>query len=341
MITNVVDINDKRIADEAAEWLLLLEENSALHKVRWQQWIESDSRHRQAFDKMSVLWSVCDQLHDSHFSIESDIVRQKDKKTSALWSWQPLAIACSFVFMSIFSIYHSIYSNTDTKKEVAPVIAATELYQTKRAEHETIRLSDGSVIELGARSAVEVSYTKGYRNISLLQGEAFFSVAKDHYRPFVVTAGERKVRAIGTAFEVNLAAGEMLVQVLEGIVRVASQKTKDTALGQSLGQRLTQGEAIRVSQDGTFGELESTTPEFIASWQYGYLSYQEQELARVISDLNRYSNSVITIDGDIDDLIYTGSIYNGRIDIWLKSLSKIYPLTVNQNEQGYIIKPIN
>lgn len=340
MVTNVVDINDKRIADEAAEWLLLLEENSAQHKVHWQQWMESDSRHRQAFEKMSVLWSVCDQLHEADLSIESDSVQQKDIKTSAWWSWQPLAIACSLVFISIFSIYHSIYSNADTKK-VAPVIAATERYQTKRAEHETIRLSDGSVIELGARSAVEVSYTKGYRNITLLQGEAFFSVAKDHYRPFVVTAGERKVRAIGTAFEVNLAAGEMLVQVLEGIVRVASQKTKDTALGQSLGQRLTQGEAITVSQDGTFGKLENTAPEFIASWQHGYLSYQEQALARVISDLNRYSSSVITIDGDIDDLIYTGSIYNGRIDIWLKSLSKIYPLTVKQNEQGYIIRPIN
>lgn len=340
MVTSVVDINDQRIADEAAEWLLLLEENSAQHKVRWQQWIENDSRHRQAFEKMSVLWSVCDQLNESHFSIEPDIVKQKDKKASALWSWQQLAIACSIVCMSILSVYHSVYSKTDSNA-VAPVIASTELYQTRRAEHETIRLSDGSVIELGARSAVEVSYTKGYRNISLLQGEAFFTVAKDHYRPFVVTAGERKVRAIGTAFEVNLAAGDMLVQVLEGIVRVASQKTKDTNLGKSLGQRLTQGEAITVSQDGTFGELESTAPEYIASWQHGYLSYQEQALARVISDLNRYSSTVITIDGDIDDLIYTGSIYNGRIDIWLKSLSKIYPLTVNQNEQGYIIRPVH
>jgi len=77
-------------------------------------------------------------------------------------------------------------------------------YATRIGERSTIRLADGSVVTLDTASRVSLDLTTANREVHLLGGQANFEVAKDKARPFVVYAGDRRITAVGTAFDVRL-----------------------------------------------------------------------------------------------------------------------------------------
>jgi transmembrane sensor len=81
-------------------------------------------------------------------------------------------------------------------------------------------LPDGSKIDLKPGAVVRVNFSEGARQVALLQGEAHFLVMKDAQRPFVVSAGGVEVRAVGTAFSVQLENRQVDVLVTEGRVAV-------------------------------------------------------------------------------------------------------------------------
>ncbi|MEJ1961315.1 MAG: FecR domain-containing protein [Gammaproteobacteria bacterium] len=64
-------------------------------------------------------------------------------------------------------------------------------------------MRDGSAITLNTDSQLRVALTEAERRVDLKQGEAFFEVAKDSTRPFVVEAGRKRVVAVGTKFSVR------------------------------------------------------------------------------------------------------------------------------------------
>jgi len=87
---------------------------------------------------------------------------------------------------------------------------------------ETRTLADGSIVELNVGAEIEVDFSGAWRRIALRKGEAHFQVAKDAQRPFVVAVRNLEVRAVGTAFSVELGAKEVEVLVTEGQVAVES-----------------------------------------------------------------------------------------------------------------------
>ncbi|HRE82375.1 MAG TPA: FecR domain-containing protein, partial [Opitutaceae bacterium] len=81
-------------------------------------------------------------------------------------------------------------------------------------------LPDGSVVELKADAQIEVAYSDSHRMVHLRRGEAHFDVKKDLSRPFIVSADNVAVRAVGTAFSVQKASANVEVLVTEGVVAV-------------------------------------------------------------------------------------------------------------------------
>jgi len=103
-------------------------------------------------------------------------------------------------------------------------------YATDVGEQRSIVLADGSTIELNARSRVRIRFTEQERDIDLLQGQALFSVAKDHERPFIVRSDKTRVRAVGTQFDVYRRTTGTTVTVLEGRVAVLPTGSEDFSL---------------------------------------------------------------------------------------------------------------
>jgi len=96
-------------------------------------------------------------------------------------------------------------------------------YATDIGEHRSLALSDGSTVDLNARSKLRIEFSAAERRVELLEGQALFQVAKDKSRPFIVTSRDATVRAVGTQFDVDRKAAGTTVTVLEGRVVVYSE----------------------------------------------------------------------------------------------------------------------
>ena len=129
------------------------------------------------------------------------------------------------------------------------------VYTTGIGEQRTVQLLDGSTVELNARSTIQVRLTAEQRNVTLLEGQALFRVAKDKERPFVVRAGDAQVRAVGTEFDVYKKQTATVVTVVEG--RVETYDDLDSpgtaAVVLSAGEQLT-GPAARRDQANPHGD---------------------------------------------------------------------------------------
>jgi transmembrane sensor len=101
--------------------------------------------------------------------------------------------------------------------------------ETALGEWKTVNLADGSELQLGPDTRLTLDIGDKQRAIALVRGEAYFKVAKDASRPFLVQANAYAVRAVGTEFAVSSRKDEVIVTVREGQVRVSPHSAKSRA----------------------------------------------------------------------------------------------------------------
>jgi transmembrane sensor len=164
-------------------------------------------------------------------------------------------------------------------------------YSTGIGEQRTIALPDGSTVELNARSSVQVHLTGRQRNVTLLEGQALFRVAKDTQRPFVVRAGDAQVRAVGTEFDVYRKQSETVVTVVEGRVETydESGRAGEGAIVLSAGERLT-------VLPHTVTKPTRADPLVATAWLQKRLIFEETPLSEVAEEFNRYNQRQLTIE---------------------------------------------
>lgn len=338
--TNPTD-DDSALSNEAAAWFLRLrnDEVSAGDFARWREWVNASPAHTDAFDRVSEFWKKSDTLTNLPWPTDNDLEIDEYDGREDLPLPQPQTVHSTRGRLRAFAQIAAMLLVV----AAATMIAAPRLrmqqaitpdiYETSIAEHETIQLKDGSKIVLGAMSKVAVDYTPGRRNISLLSGEAFFEVAKDPMRPFVVAAGPRSVRAVGTAFNINFSEQSLAVSVVEGTVSIAAQqKGKPVNASREPGPDallLDDGQELIVSRADDGEEIRAFSTEIVTSWRTGKLTYIGEPLENVIADLNRYSSRKIVVAEDaINIMRFTGTVFNNDIDNWLDGLDKAFPVRI-------------
>src|SRR6202035_2168216 len=97
-------------------------------------------------------------------------------------------------------------------------------YETATGERLAFTLNDGSQVTLDTQSELKVSFSSAERSVRLTRGQAFFEVAKDAKRPFVVEVNNRRFVAVGTAFDVRVDGDQVRVTMVEGTVRVEGER---------------------------------------------------------------------------------------------------------------------
>ena len=167
-----------------------------------------------------------------------------------------------------------------------------DVYSTALGESKIVALGDGSKITLNTNTRVEVRYSNSLRGIEIDRGEALFDVAKDKSKPFVVSAGQTRVLAVGTSFSVRLLPGRGLeVLVREGVVKIKTGEGQRSELLKATARAV-------VDHDGTIHE-ESLTALNVGrrlAWRYGEIFFQNKSLAAVASEYARYSATPIVVD---------------------------------------------
>ena len=163
--------------------------------------------------------------------------------------------------------------------------------QTAIGEMRRVPLPDGSVASVNTNSRVAVAMRTQRREVKLEEGEAWFQVAHDTARPFVVEAGEVRVQAVGTAFSVRKREGGADVLVTEGSVEAwiaghEHDRTRIAAGSKSFVADATPGIVVEAS-----GELDRAL-----AWRTGELALNGESLAYAASELNRYNSRKLVID---------------------------------------------
>jgi transmembrane sensor len=129
------------------------------------------------------------------------------------------------------------------------------------------------------------------RAVELNEGEAWFEVAKDARRPFVVAAGDVRVRAVGTAFSVRRRESGVEVQVTEGVVETWSDFDRTLRVRLSAGDRVTL--TARAVVDYETGA--SSAVDRSLAWRSGMIDLNGRSLADAAQEFNRYNARQIII----------------------------------------------
>ncbi len=177
----------------------------------------------------------------------------------------------------------------------ATFVTAAHRIDTRKGEVKVAPLADGSVVTLNTASRLAIDFSPHRRDVTLISGEALFDVAKDRSRPFVVTAGDTQVRAVGTSFTVrHLANLPVQVLVREGVVEVSKKnQTSVTPLRAALNTEVTAplSDAHPVAARLAAPELDRQL-----AWREGRLAFEGQTLAQAAAEFARYSDTKIVID---------------------------------------------
>lgn len=220
----------------------------------------------------------------------------------------------------------SLVALTGTISAAWFVLTHDGVYRTDIGERRTLTLADGSSIDLNARSKVRVRFSKAERDVELLQGQALFEVAKDKVRPFVVRAGETRVRAVGTQFDVNRLPSGTTVTVIEGTVAVSHDigppADPRAVIDRGLPRQASQvgpGSAatlpvvlVSAGQQLTVSPHAITLPQAAdaaaaTAWTQHRLVLDASRLSDVVEDFNRYNQRQLVIeDRDLDDFHVSG-----------------------------------
>lgn len=189
-------------------------------------------------------------------------------------------------------------------------------------------LPEGSDLTLDADSAVDVRLLAMRREVRLLRGGAFFSVARDAMRPFVVQAGDARVTVLGTRFAVEMDAMGVRVSVETGRVSVqGAAGTEALELGP--------GDTARVDSAAAPERMAPRSPDAVAPWRSGWLDFEQTPLAEAAVQLNRYRpGALVAVDPAVAALSVLARVNIARSSQWLQGLPAVLPVRVDAAADG-------
>ncbi len=305
------------IVAEAAAWFIEFRAGDVHGEARLQfiEWLRRSPEHIQAYLEVSGVW---DELPSSdpegRIDVASLIARARG---------EPDVIAlCRGTAAPLHAPAPAVAALPPRRRRAALAMAAVALlatvtmlvlrggnlggsYSTGIGEQRTVQLADGSTVELNARSTIQVQITEHERNVTLLDGQALFRVAKDKQRPFIVRAGDAQVRAVGTEFDVYKRQSATVVTVVEG--RVETFDASDSP--GSAGVVLSAGEQLTVLPH-TVTKPTRTDIAVATAWVQKRLIFEETPLSDVAEEFNRYNRRPLTIDDHELETLRISGVYS-------------------------------
>lgn len=308
--------NRKAIQDEAALWVVRMDQR-ALSEQETQalkSWLRASSTHARIFRETVEVYGSADILLvlSDLFPLEP-VKKPKQQQPLFRQKYSLAFAACAMVLVTALSVF-MWQGRWDPFDDGSRDLAN---YSTLVGGKKVVVLSDGSTVILNTDTSVAIRFNDQRREVVLERGEAYFEVAKNPERPFVVYAGDGQVTAVGTAFSVRMHQSLVEVAVTEGKVAVQSDRAERDLLPlPSMGNGLSgvvKGEADQIRavlvqsgqvvtyDDQVIAELEIVAPEVMARkmiWQQGMLAFEAEPLENVIAEFSRFTHLEIIIADD-------------------------------------------
>ncbi len=200
----------EEIRRAAAQWTIRRDRGlSAGESIEYELWLAAEPRHAAAMQRSSAAWSFLDRIP------ENAAVSVLATATHRRSFWRHTVVIGSLATAAAIALV-AIHLTRPSALPASPVATSPAPASGPRL----FTLSDGTVVQLNTGGEVVEQFTAAERRVILARGEAHFAVTKNPARPFVVHAGNVDVRAVGTAFNVNLQSATVDVLVTEGVVEL-------------------------------------------------------------------------------------------------------------------------
>jgi transmembrane sensor len=300
-------MSNSQIIDEAAEWFTTLRFDGADTgaQERFMEWLRISPEHVRAYLGVVALWSEVPAVAGQGVPDAPALIARARSETSVVTWDKPVPrffrnqtrqatgwLAAAAI--AVVCIGGTLYALRQTQMPV---------YSTAVGEQRSLRLPDGSKVELNSASRIRVRFSAQGRDIELLAGQALFNVTKDAQRPFVVMSDGAQVRAVGTAFDVYRKTGsrrETVVTVVEGRVAVLppARAAGTPAIALSAGEQITLAPAR---------ELKAVPANVAAAtaWRQGQLVFTSAPLSAVVEEFNRYNQRHLALEAGVEDFPIT------------------------------------
>lgn len=342
--------SSREVEHAAATWLARRDAGgwSECDQQQLDAWLDAAVAHRVAFIRLDAAWQQSGRLQALGAGMSTDTVpargswshpsfagqdapvsrqpRQTERRSGYRPRLRGFAVAAMLALVVSLALGWRHYTTVEQST-----------YHTAIGDLREVPLTDGSAATLSSDSRVVVTMSHGERHIDLQQGEAFFTVTKDPERPFVVSAGGRRVIAVGTRFAVRRDAGDLRVVVTQGLVRLESDNRPDgrrqpTTLLPA-GSVATASDAGVVVSSGSVQQAE----EFL-SWRSGFVSFHDTPLAVAATEFNRYNARKIVIgDASVGAMRVGGNFRWSNTDAFVRLLAQGFPIKVRQQGDEIVL----
>lgn len=331
---------DKALVARAAEWDARLRSPHCTDEERaaFRAWCAEDPNHLATFE---TLQAAVGALRAAEYRPELRALRDAARSHRGEMG-RRIGAAAAVLFVAGLIALPTLSDRLNREHgppELEVAEAGTSLkYATAVGQRSGITLEDGSVITLNTDSAVDVAYDEARRQITLLRGQALFEVAKDPERPFVVTAGDQQVIALGTTFDVRLNGDEVEVTLVEGSVEVAgAQAGSIKAPPQPV--RLAVGERLVLAAVDAPPQVTRIDTEKATLWRDGYVTFDDTLLTDAIQEMNRYSTTrIVADDPALAELKVNGMFRSGHQTRFTEALEEYFPIEARREGNVIVLK---
>ncbi len=345
---NSSNTSDSMIHTRALEWLVELEEphTDALKLRAFAQWFLESTLHQDAFVEALAISAFSRRLDPGHrFDVErllatpDDNVVQFKGESSSRREPEPAPVPVrparrfSAAICASLLVLLGIPLVISSLRVLPDLFVGPAYYSAGIGERHFVPLEDGSTVELNTRSSIKVEMNSHGRQVTLLSGEAVFTVRHDATRPFRVISGGLVIKDVGTTFDVQQQAnGGATISVLEGLVEISAREPPPA--GQTALAR-TVMEADHIADVMPFGNhLEVriraiATPELARqlAWRDGHLIFEGETLSEVVAKLNRYNRRQMTVvDPSIARRSIGGTFTTTDFDGFLDTIKQLFDI---------------
>lgn len=286
-----------------------------------EQWLEADPAHPRELARVERAWEWLSDAsgHEVLDAMRAHAVAPRRRE----WVRYRPALAAAIVIALLAAMGILVRGLNVGAPSPGSERRTMIAYVSAPGQVKTFELPDGSRMTLDAGSKVLGRFEGAERLATLVRGRAFFEVKASPSRPFAVTAGDRRVVALGTRFDTALGGGALTVNLIEGRVTVGPVDKGAEPVALKAGQQFVEREGSAVIR--TLGaDIESE-----AGWTRGLLHFDDAPLARAIVEVNRYSAAQVVIrQPDVASMRISGEFRAGDALRFAETVAELRPVTV-------------
>jgi ferric-dicitrate binding protein FerR (iron transport regulator) len=230
-----------------------------------------------------------------------------------------IVAVAAILIIGIFSIYYLLGTGINQNR-----IEITSIERGKE-----IVLADGSKVWLNKNAVLTYpdKFDKNTRNVEL-SGEAFFEIAKNPSKPFIVNMSNATVTVVGTSFNINSKENETEIVVATGTVKV-------TDTDNSKSELITVGYSAKV-KDNNIEKYKTSSPNYLA-WRTGEFVFKDTPINQVVKDLNSYYESQIILNNDEIECLFTATFIKANLGDIVDVLKLTCDIEIIKEDNNYKI----